>query len=124
MTLRQLWWLCAWGLVTFVIYLSLAPQTIDLGRIEGVKAGHFTAYAVLMFWFSQLIQPARSRCALAIALAAMGVTLEYIQDLVGRDFAYLDMRDNAFGVLAGWAAASTPLGRALQWLERMARANQ
>jgi hypothetical protein len=116
----MLWWFCAWGFVVFVIYLSLASQTIDLGRVEGVKAGHFTAYAWLMLWFSQLIRPPGRRFALAAALAAMGVALEYFQDIVGRDFAYVDMRDNALGVVGGWAVASTPAGRFLEWLEAKA----
>jgi hypothetical protein len=117
MTLRRLWWLCGWSLVAFVIYLSLAPRTIDLGRLAGVKPGHFLAYFGLMLWFSQLMPSLPRRCALAAGFALMGVSLEYLQDMVGRDFAYVDMRDNTFGVLVGWLAATTPAGRLLQWLE-------
>jgi len=54
-----------------------------------------------------------------LALAALGVALEFAQALTSyRHFAVLDMRDDAIGVIAGWACALSPLGRILPAVDR------
>lgn len=49
---RALWLGMGWAFVVLVIYLSLNPDPIDAGRVEGVKVGHFIAYGWLMLWFA------------------------------------------------------------------------
>ena len=95
-----------------MIYLSLTTHPIVLDAWEGVKIGHFIAYMWLMLWFAQIFPSARARIAWGIGFVLMGVALEYIQRTTGyRHFAYSDMVDNAYGVIAGTILAWTPLGR-------------
>jgi hypothetical protein len=118
MKYRALWLGMGWAFVVLVIYLSLTPNPIDAGRIEGVKVGHFLAYGWLMLWFSQLYRPLKTRMAFALGFALMGVALEYAQGMTGyRTFAYSDMRDNVLGAGTGLALALTPLGNVLAALE-------
>jgi len=115
----RLWWAIVVGLVALVVWLSLTPDPIDVGGPEGFDPGHFIAYAVMMFWFAQLLRPGRGRIAAAIALVALGVGLEFAQLLTSeRHFDPADMRDDAIGVAAGFLLAMSPLGMALQYLER------
>ena len=116
---RNFWLAVGYGLVGLVIYLSITPEPIDVGKVEGVKVGHFFAYFVLMLWFSQLYQSWRTRLGVAAAFVLMGVGLEYTQGLTSyRSFAYADMMDNAIGVALGLAMGSTPAGSALARIER------
>lgn len=101
-----------------MIYLSLTPHPLDVPSAFGMKTGHILAYAWLMFWFSQIYPRSMARVVLAAAFIALGIALEYIQGLVGRDFSYTDMRDDAIGVFAGGVLALTPLGGALAAIER------
>ena len=115
---RAVWLAIGFGLVALVIYLSLATEAPDPGRIEGVKSGHFIAYCVLMLWFAQLFQAGWQRLLIGIIFSLMGIGLEYLQGMTAyRTFAYTDMRDNALGVVLGLAAAFTPLGTALGRVE-------
>jgi hypothetical protein len=60
-----------------------------------------------MFWYAQLYVAARGRITVALGLFALGVALEYLQALTpSRHFSYLDMRDDAIGVAAGWIFAA------------------
>jgi len=116
---RALWLGLGWAFVVLVVYLSLTPEPIDLGRIDEVKVGHFLAYGWLVLWFSQLYRTLRARAAWAIGFALMGVALEYSQGLTEyRSFAYSDMRDNFFGAGMGFALGWTPLGNLLAAVER------
>lgn len=108
-------WLAAGAaFVALVAWLSLTPEPPDAGRMGEVKIGHVAAYAWLMLWFAQLWESPRARIAIGLALALLGVGLEYAQSLTGyRTFAYADMRDNALGVAAGGLLVLTPLGRVI-----------
>lgn len=118
MRFRPFWIAAGLAFVALVIYLSLKPDPVDTGRVAGVKTGHFIAYAWLMWWFAQIYPRWRTRLAIAIALAALGVGLEYAQGMTAyRTFAFSDMRDNGLGVLAGWVLARTRLGHTLKWIE-------
>ena len=109
--LRRAWRVGGTAFVLLVVYLSLTPNPVPVPNVGPFKAGHMAAYAWLMLWFAQLAR-VRQRIAIAVALALMGVVLEYLQDFTGhRTFAYSDMRDNAIGVAIGFALALTPLGR-------------
>jgi glycopeptide antibiotics resistance protein len=57
---------------------------------------------------------------IAIAFAAMGVALEFLQGLTDyRTFDPADMIANAIGAALGWGLAQTPLRNALEWVERL-----
>ena len=116
--LRKAWLVGGTAFVLLVIYLSLTPHPLEVPNVGPFKAGHMAAYAWLMLWFAQLTRM-RDRVAIGIALAVMGVILEYLQDFTGhRTFAYTDMRDNAIGVTIGFLLALTPLGGVARALGR------
>jgi hypothetical protein len=73
--LRRVWRAIGFGLVMLVIWLSLAPHSIEIPVEDGDKFGHFAAYATLMFWFAQLDARQRMRLGYAIGFVALGVTL-------------------------------------------------
>ncbi|HUJ00433.1 MAG TPA: VanZ family protein [Usitatibacter sp.] len=116
--LRNAWIVCGAGFILLVIYLSLTPRPLDVPSLYGMKTGHILAYAWLMFWFAQIYRRTPARFALGAAFIALGIALEYIQGLVGRDFSYTDMRDDAIGVVAGAILVFTPLGATLATIER------
>lgn len=123
---RKLWLGLGAAFVALVIYLSLSTQTIDAGRIEDVKTGHFLAYFWLMYWYSQVYRGRAARFAIAAGLVAMGIGLEYLQGMTTyRTFAYSDMRDNAIGVAAGlamgWGVGGTGLARLEAFYNRSRR---
>ena len=103
--------------VVAIIYLSLAPhppQLMQFGNAD--KLEHALAYSLLMLWFCQCYP--RQRILTALLLALMGAALEILQGLSGyRSFEYADMLANTAGVILGWLAAHTMLGRMRQALE-------
>jgi hypothetical protein len=116
---RTAWLAAGAAFVALVIYLSLSVTTIDAGKIENVKGGHFLAYCWLMYWYSQLYRRLPVRIAIAAVLVAMGIGLEYLQGMTTyRTFGYMDMRDNALGVAVGLVLGSGVGGTVLARLER------
>ncbi|ADJ27228.1 VanZ family protein [Nitrosococcus watsonii] len=112
------WRLLGWLLVAVVVYLSLTSSLPDvkLDIQDQDKLGHFTAYALLAWWFSQ-VYPARLHVFWGLFLVVLGITLEFLQDLVGRDFEYGDMLADIMGIVGGYLLARTPAGTALRRLE-------
>ncbi|GAB6039980.1 hypothetical protein JCM17961_06530 [Endothiovibrio diazotrophicus] len=106
--LRGWWQLFGGGWLTLVVYLSLtgSPPQVDLGIDAADKLEHLAAYGWLMGWFAPLWPAWRHRLRLAAALIALGITLEFLQQLGGvRHFEVADMAANATGVLiafGGW----------------------
>ena len=92
-------------MVAALVWLSLTPSPPTLGFEQSDKLGHFGAYAVVMFWFSQLYGKT-ARVFFALGFIALGVGLEFAQDQVGfRTYEAADMLANALGVLLGWGIA-------------------
>jgi hypothetical protein len=114
---RKLWIVCGAGFILLVIHLSLTSHPVDVPGWWNVKVGHVMAYAWLMLWFAQMLRRAAPRVGVAMALLALGIGLEYLQGLVGRDFSYTDMRDDGIGICIGWALALTPLGGVLERID-------
>jgi VanZ family protein len=95
-----------WAWAAAIAWLSLTPAPPDLDIEQGDKLGHFAAYGLLMFWFSQLYPQRTTRIAYAVGFVAMGIGLEFMQGQFGyRTQEAFDMYANTFGVLLGWAAA-------------------
>lgn len=95
-----------WAWAAAIVWLSLTPAPPDLDIEHGDKLGHFAAYGLLMFWFSQLYLQRKARIAYAVGFVAMGIGLEFMQGQLGyRTYEVFDMYANALGVLLGWAAA-------------------
>jgi VanZ family protein len=95
-----------WGWAAAIAWLSLTPAPPEVDIEYGDKLGHFAAYGLLMFWFSQLYPKRTTRVAYAIGFVAMGIGLEFLQGQLGyRTYEVFDMYANTLGVLLGWAAA-------------------
>ena len=115
---RRIWLLLGWGMVAAVVVLSLIPISVDLGGNRD-KLAHATAYGGLSFWFGMIHASRRRQLAIAVALVAMGVILEFLQRLTDyRSFEVADMLANAIGAALGWALVQTPLKNVLAWVER------
>lgn len=89
------------------MYLSLAPGLDSPVIVSGRdKVAHLFAYAVLMFWFMQIVSGTSSRLAAATGLVSLGIALEVVQAILPyRTFELLDIAANTLGVGLGWLAA-------------------
>ena len=116
---RRIWLLLGWGMVVSVFVLSLIPIEADLSEGRD-KVAHFIAYGSMTFWFAMLFRGWVRQVAIALAFAAMGVAIEYLQRMTGyRTFDVADMAANGIGAALGWALAQTPARHALDWTERL-----
>ena len=102
--LHRLWRGLGWLGVGVTLVVSLMPPTLDDGGGHTDKLVHLIGYAVLMFWWAQLVP--RRRWTLALALGLFGVAVEGLQGLTpDRMPDVLDALANTLGVLLGWLAA-------------------
>jgi VanZ family protein len=106
-------------MVAAVVVLSLIPVEVDLAEGRD-KLAHALAYGCLSFWFAMLIDGQGRQLRIALAFAAMGVALEFLQGMTDyRTFDPFDMAANAIGATFGWGLAQTPLRNGLEWIERL-----
>ncbi|MEM7208072.1 MAG: VanZ family protein [Pseudomonadota bacterium] len=104
-------------IIAAVFYLSLTPP-INVPQEHYDKLYHAATYAILMVWFVQLFNGARSYLILAVAFIAMGALIEILQGFHPmRYFDVLDMLANAVGVVVIWLIANTRVSATLAWLE-------
>ncbi|MDP2031670.1 MAG: VanZ family protein [Thiobacillus sp.] len=102
--IQRLWWACAWLGVCITLLVSLMPPPFKEGGAHTDKIVHLAGYAVLMFWWAQLILQRRWRLALAVVL--LGIAIEWLQGFTpNRQTDALDVLANSGGVLLGWLAA-------------------
>ena len=103
-----LWRVIGIGLVLFVVFQSLTPAPLEVGRFEyHDKVGHFVSYFVLMSWFAQLYQRQR-HLRLLLLFVAMGIIIEILQGQTSyRLFEFSDIFANGLGSFVAWALAST-----------------
>lgn len=116
---RPIWLLLGWGMVLSIAVLSLIPLEVDLGHGRD-KLAHFTAYGGMSFWFGMLFGGRVRQLGIAIAFAAMGAGIEFLQGMTDyRDFELADMVANAMGAGLGFVLVQTPLKSAIDWAERI-----
>lgn len=104
-TLKYFWiWLAIGCLyLAYIIYGSLTPNPVDVQIDDFDKVMHFSAYALLMIWFSWLFYTRSSRYIMVVLFIALGVGLEFAQQAGGvRYFEFSDMIANSLGVLTGY----------------------
>jgi VanZ family protein len=102
--IERLWRLAGWIGVALTLGLSLGPPTVGAEESQIDKLAHVAGYAVLMFWWAQLIRSGRWRLAVAVVL--FGAAIELLQGLAPeRQPDAIDALANAAGVLIGWWAA-------------------
>ena len=101
--IARLWKTVGWLGVAAALVLSLIPPFMnEAGHTD--KIVHMTGYAVLMFWWAQIV--VRRRWRLAVAVVLFGAAIELLQGLTpDRDPDVLDALANSGGVLLGWLAA-------------------
>lgn len=100
---RPLWLAIGWLIVAAVVMLSLWPRLprVDVDQFD--KIGHFTAYFVMMGWFGFLYLR-ESHKWIALALVALGITLEIAQYFSGyRAFELMDIGVNSVGVIIAYS---------------------
>jgi VanZ family protein len=116
---KLLWLSIGYLMVVFVIYSSLSTSEVVLEISLSDKLMHVLGYFGLMGWFMQIYRGRRAGLLLAVVFIAMGISLEFLQDLGGvRYFEVEDMLANTLGVLLAWGLSHTPVARILLWLER------
>jgi VanZ family protein len=115
---RRPWlWAGLWALgVAAVVVASLLPAP-DLPNLHvSDKSEHFTAYALLAASAVQLYARRLSWLSVCIALALLGIGLEFAQGALTstRQMDAADALANSLGVLAGLATSLTPWRDALR----------
>ena len=102
--LQRLWRGLGWLSVVVTLMVSLMPPALEVGSGHTDKIVHLAGYAVLMFWWAQLVT--RQRWKLALAIVLFGLAIEGLQGLTpDRLPDLLDALANSGGVLLGWLVA-------------------
>jgi VanZ family protein len=100
----RLWRGLGWFGVALTFAVSLMPPALDVSSGHTDKIVHLAGYALLMFWWAQIVT--RRRWRLATAVVLFGVLIELLQGLTpDRLPDLLDALANSIGVLIGWLAA-------------------
>jgi VanZ family protein len=102
--IERLWKLGGWLGIALTLVVSLMPPVLNESGRHTDKLVHLAGYAVLMFWWAQLVVERRWR--LAVAVVVLGIAIELLQGLTpNRQPDVLDALANSSGVLIGWLAA-------------------
>jgi hypothetical protein len=100
----RLWRLGGWLGVAITLVVSLMPPVLDDSGANTDKLVHLAGYAVLMFWWAQLVT--EQRWKLAVAVEVFGIAIELLQGFTpDRQPDLLDVLANSGGVLLGWLVA-------------------
>ncbi|MHB1083903.1 MAG: VanZ family protein [Thiobacillus sp.] len=103
-TWARRWLAGGWLGVIVTLMLSLLPPVLNESGNHTDKIIHLCGYAVLTFWWAQLVIERRWRLAVAVVL--FGVMIELLQGLTpARQPDVLDALANTGGVLLGWLVA-------------------
>lgn len=102
--IKRGWRAAGWLGVVLTLALSLMPPALDVSGGHTDKIVHLAGYALLTFWWAQLVT--RQRWKLAVAIVLFGVIIELLQGLTpDRQPDLLDALANSGGVLLGWFVA-------------------
>ena len=102
--IHRLWRAGGWLGIGVTLVVSLMPPALGNDDSHTDKVAHLFGYALLMFWWAQLVT--RRRWKLALAVVVFGVGIELLQGLTpDRLPDPADALANAAGVLLGWLAA-------------------
>jgi VanZ family protein len=102
--LQKLWRVGGWLGVVVTLVVSLMPPVLNESGTHTDKLVHLAGYAVLMFWWAQLV--VERRWGLALAVMLFGISIELLQGLTpNRQPDMLDALANSGGVLLGWLVA-------------------
>jgi hypothetical protein len=102
--ITRVWLVCGWLGVIVTLFVSLTPPMLDESSGHTDKIVHLAGYAVLMFWWAQIVTARRGKLAFAVVL--FGVAIELLQGLTpARQPDLFDALANSGGVLLGWLIA-------------------
>jgi len=102
--IRRWWKAAGWFGVALTLALSLMPPALDVSSGHSDKIVHLAGYALLTFWWAQLVT--RQRWKLVVAVMLFGVLIEGLQGLTPDRLPDLfDALANSGGVLLGWLVA-------------------
>jgi VanZ family protein len=100
----RLWRVTGWLGVMLALGLSLMPPVLNEGGNHTDKIVHLLGYAMLTFWWAQLVT--HQRWKLVVAVVLFGIGVELLQGLTpDRLPDPLDALANTLGALLGWLAA-------------------
>ena len=98
------WKLGGWFGIALTLVFSLGPPALHEGSGHADKLVHLAGYAMLMFWWAQLVVARRWKLAVAVML--FGIAIELLQGVTPtRQPDLLDALANSSGVLLGWLIA-------------------
>ena len=118
----RLWYALGAVLILVVVIASLVPAR-DLPRLRvSDKVEHTVAYLGLALWFGGLVR-LRNYLRLALALLALGGSIEIAQGLMGlgREADWRDFLANACGTGIGMLISLAGLRHWVRWLEQWPR---
>jgi VanZ family protein len=99
-----IWRWIGWLGIVITLALSLMPPVLDEHVGHTDKIVHLVGYALLTFWWAQLVT--RQRWKLALAAVIFGIVIELLQGFTpDRQPDVLDALANTCGVLLGWLIA-------------------
>jgi len=99
-----IWRWIGWLGIVITLALSLMPPVLDEHVGHTDKIVHLAGYALLTFWWAQLVT--RQRWKLALAAVIFGIVIELLQGFTpDRQPDVLDALANTCGVLLGWLIA-------------------
>jgi VanZ family protein len=102
--IERLWHAGGWIGVVLTLALSLMPPALEVSSGDSDKIMHLAGYALLTFWWAQLVT--RQRWKLAVAVMLFGVLIEGLQGLTpDRQPDLFDALANTGGILLGWLIA-------------------
>jgi VanZ family protein len=102
--IERLWRPGGWLGIALTLAVSLMPPALDDSGGHTDKLVHLAGYAVLTFWWAQLVTERRWKLAVAVVL--FGVSIELLQGLTpDRLPDPFDALANTGGVLLGWLVA-------------------
>jgi len=105
---KNLWLFIGYVLIAFVVYQTLTAHPVSAGVEISDKFLHTVGYFVMMGWFVQIYHSKRQKFYWAVFFIAMGITMEFLQDLSGvRFYEVNDMLANGLGVLLAWGLSAT-----------------
>ena len=102
--IHRLWRAAGWLGIVATLIVSLMPPALGGDDTHIDKFAHLFGYALLMFWWAQLVTQRRWKLALAVVMFSIGI--ELLQGLTpDRLPDPLDALANTGGVLLGWLVA-------------------
>jgi VanZ family protein len=102
--IETIWRGVGWLGVFITLVVSLMPPILDDSSGNTDKLVHLAGYAVLMFWWAQLVP--QKRWKLAVTVVLFGIAIELLQGLTpDRQPDLFDALANSGGVLLGWLVA-------------------